>query len=76
MKTSVLTGIIQRLEAMVYANNSEPEVRRFELDGVEKCQVTYHADDKAFELSDSQRGTTYRFDDIDLVAIEIYELLG
>lgn len=76
MKSSVLIGIINRLEAMVNSSTDEPEVRRFELDGVEKCQVVYHASDDSFELNDRQRGTVYRFDDIDLVAIEIYELLG
>lgn len=71
---SVLSGIIQRLEVMTKA--TEIEVRRFELDGVEKCQVSYFPEEEAFELRDSERNTTYRFDDIDLVAIEIYELLG
>lgn len=75
MKSSVLTGIIQRLEAMIQSDQ-ENEVRRFELDGIEKCQVTYFPEEESFELKDSQRNTTYRFDDLDLVAIEIFELLG
>lgn len=75
MKSSVLTGIIQRLEVMIQSEQ-ESEVRRFEVDGEEKCQVTYFSEEEAFELKDSLRNTTYRFDDIDLVAIEIFELLG
>ena len=75
MKSSVLIGIIQRLEAMVNTDN-ETEVRRFELDGFEKCEVTYFGEEESFELKDSERNTSYRFDDIDLVAIEIFELLG
>lgn len=71
---SVLSGIIQRLEIMT--KSGELEVRRFEIDGIEKCHVTYYPEDQAFELYDSQRESTYRFDNLDLVAIEIYELLG
>jgi len=75
MKPSVLTGIIQRLEAMTNTAN-ETEVRRFELDGVEKCQVAYITESDAFEMTESETGTVFRFDDIDLVAIEIFDLLG
>lgn len=75
MKSSVLSGIIKRLEIMINSDN-ESEVRRFEVDGVEKCQVIFLPAEASFELKDSESNTTYRFDDIDLVAIEIYELLG
>lgn len=75
MKPSVLVGIIQRLEAMTNTD-SETEVRRFELEGVEKCQVAYLSESDSFEMTESSTGTVFRFDDIDLVAIEIYELLG
>ncbi len=75
MKASVLTGIIQRLETMAKATE-EPEVRRFELDGVEKCQVAYIPSEDAFEMTESSTGTIFRFDNVDLVAIEIFDLLG
>lgn len=75
MKASVLTGIIQRLVSMVSSEN-EVETRRFELDGVEKCIVTYSAELDSFELTDRETNSTYQFDDIDLVAIEIFELLA
>lgn len=75
MKSSVLQGIIQRLDAMTHTQN-EVEVRRFELDGVEKCQVAYVVESDSFEMTDSQSGATFQFDDIDLVAIEIFEMLG
>ena len=32
MKPSVLTGIIQRLEAMIKSQHEEKELRRFEVD--------------------------------------------
>lgn len=75
MKASVLTGIIQRLETMSKSTN-EIEVRRFELDGVEKCQVAYIPTEDAFEMTESATGTVFRFDNVDLVAIEIFDLLG
>ena len=75
MKASVLIGIIQRLEAMMNSGN-ESEVRRFEIEGVEKCQVTYLKDKDEFELKESDTGVTYQFDDVDLVAVEIFDLLG
>ena len=76
MKPSVLTGIIQRLEAMIKSQHEENEVRRFEVDGIEKCQVTYHNDNDTFTLYDSLNKTESQFDNLDLVAIEIYELLN
>lgn len=75
MKASVLTGIIQRLETMTKAED-EVEVRRFEVDGVEKCQVAYIPKEDAFEMTESETGTVFRFDNVDLVAIEIFDLLG
>ena len=63
MKSSVLNGIIQRLEAMTHTE-SDVEVRRFEIEG------------DTFELTDHQSGSVFQYDDIDLVAIEIFEMLG
>lgn len=76
MTTSVLIGIINRLEAMIQSDGDGPEVRRFEINGEERCQVTYDATDQSFELKDRVNDATYRFDNIDLVAVEIFELLG
>lgn len=74
MKSSVLNGIIQRLEAMTHTE-SEIEVRRFEVEGSERCQVTYIKESDMFELTETG-ASAFQYDDIDLVAIEIYELLG
>lgn len=75
MKHSQLGAILKRLEAMIDATDSEVQVRRFEREGNEKCIVTYdHAAD-TFELAEGGSQETYQFDDIDLVAIEIFELL-
>lgn len=75
MKPSVLSGIIQRLVSMTSSENNI-ETRRFEVDGVEKCVVTYLAEEDSFEMTDRENDITYQFDDIDLVAMEIYELLA
>ena len=75
MKSSVLNGIIQRLEAMTHTE-SDVEVRRFEIEGVEKCQVAYVKESDTFELTDYQSGSVFQYDDIDLLAIEIFEMLG
>ena len=75
MKSSVLNGIIQRLEAMTHTE-SDVEVRLFEIEGVEKCQVAYVKESDTFELTDHQSGSVFQYDDIDLVAIEIFEMLG
>ena len=75
MKSSQLVAIIKRLEAMTEATDNEIQVRRFERDGVEKCLVTYDSTSETFELTESGSSQVYQFDDVDLVAIEIYELL-
>ena len=75
---SKLLAIIKRLEAMMEAETQETQVRRFEADGVERCVITYHPQDNelgTFELTETATNQTYQFDDIDLVAMEIYELL-
>lgn len=74
MKPSQLSAIIRRLEVMM-DDNGEIEVRRFEKEGKERCVVKYDKDNKMFELEEHATDQTYQFDDLDLVAIEIYELL-
>lgn len=75
MKNSQLVAIIKRLEAMIEAQDSEVQIRRFEKEGVEKCIVSYSSTDDMFELTETATQQVYQFDDIDLVAMEIYELL-
>lgn len=75
MKHSQLVAIIRRLEAMTEATDNEIQVRRFEREGNERCIVTYDATNEMFELTESDTKQMYEFDDIDLVAMEIYELI-
>lgn len=75
MKNSKLIAIIKRLSAMVEANDTEVQVRRFENEGQERCIVTFGSSTEMFELTESGSQQVYQFDDIDLVALEIFELL-
>lgn len=75
MKNSKLVAILKRLDAMTEATDNEVQVRRFEKDGVEKCLVTYDSTTETFELTESDTQKIYQFDDIDFVAIEIFDLL-
>ncbi len=75
MQSSQLVAIIKRLEAMIEAQDNEVQVRRFEKDGVEKCIVTYDNTTETFELTESASDQPYQFDNIDIVAMEIYDLI-
>jgi len=76
MDPSSLRPIILRLEAMVQDQTDSKQVRRFEVDGVERLQVTYDHDRDIFILNDhSVDVEAQEFDDIDFVAMEIYELI-
>lgn len=74
MKSSQLKAIIERLEAMT-TDDSKIEVRRFEVAGEERCLVRYNRENESFELHDNTIDESFPFDDIDVVAIEIFELL-
>ncbi|WP_028124776.1 DUF1797 family protein [Eremococcus coleocola] len=74
MSRSALSYIIKRLEIMQLSESDE--LRRFEADDQEKCTVRWQAQTGLFILHDLDRDAYYYFDNLDLVAIEIYELLG
>ena len=75
MKSSQLVAIIHRLEAMQENTDSEVQVRRFEKEGQERCLISYDPKAETYELEEVSDHSVYQFDDIDLIAIEIYELL-
>lgn len=75
MTHSQLVAIIKRLEAMVESADNELQVRRFEKEGVEKCTVTYDKVTDTFELTETDTHQQYEFDNIDIVAMEIYDLI-
>ena len=50
--------------------------RRFERDGQERGFVTYDPATNTFELEELATQQKFDFDDIDLAAMEIYDLLN
>lgn len=75
METSKLRTIISRLEAMIKDQTGEIQVRRFEVDGEERATVTYDQAKKVFTVRDYSIDEELDFDNIDFVAMEIFELI-
>lgn len=76
---SRLQGILSRLKSLQEQGKvSETAQRVFEIEGEVKCQVSYFEKTETFELEVYQeKGKTlkYQFDNIDMIAIEIFELI-
>ncbi|MDR3156674.1 MAG: YkuJ family protein [Lactobacillales bacterium] len=72
---SQLKAIIDRLEAMMRSTDNEKQVRRFEKDGKLKAEITYDISTSIFILKYIDNDEVGEFDDLDLVAMEIYDLL-
>ncbi|GEN49020.1 YkuJ family protein [Ligilactobacillus pobuzihii] len=75
MENSQLVAIISRLDAMIKSAEDEVVSRRFEKEGEERGVVTYDPKENAFELEEISTKQKFQFDNIDLAAIEIYDLL-
>lgn len=76
MENSQLVAIIERLDAMLKADTNEVQSRRFEREGQERGFVTYDPATQTFELEELATHQKFDFDDIDLAAMEIYDLLN
>ena len=74
MENSQLVAIIERLDAMMKADTNEVQSRRFEREGQERGFVTYDPATQTFELEELATHQKFDFDDIDLAAMEIYEI--
>ena len=74
MENSQLVAIIERLDAMMKADTNEVQSRRFEREGQERGFVTYDPATQTFELEELATHQKFDFDDIDLAAMEIYDL--
>ncbi|AKP46677.1 MULTISPECIES: YkuJ family protein [Bacillus] len=76
---SQLLGIIQRLKSLQEGSETgEVQQRLFELNGKTICQVKYFPNKDTFELEvfdQDGKSKKYPFDDIDMTAIEIFDLL-
>lgn len=72
---SNLQKIIKRLDAMTLDNSSDHQVREFSQYGVPVCKVTYLRERSEFLIERYNPDHDLVFDNIDLVAIEIYDCL-
>lgn len=78
-KMSQLLGIITRLQNLQEnAESGEPFQRFFEVEGEKRCSVKYFDKSNTYELEVYQKGEkpqSYQFDNIDMIAMEIFDLL-
>ncbi len=75
MESSKLISIITRLDAMTKDQTDKLQVRRFEVDGIERAQVTYDHEKNLFTVIDHSIEEELTFDNIDFVAMEVFELV-
>ncbi|MGX5377761.1 YkuJ family protein [Ligilactobacillus sp. LYQ135] len=75
MDNSQLVAIISRLDAMMKAGGNDPQSRRFEKNGDERGVVTYNPANGTFMLEEVATKQRFEFDNIDLAALEIFDLL-
>ena len=76
MENSQLVAIIKRLDAMSNSEGNEVSSRRFEKDGEERGFVTFDPATETYTLEAIASKQKFEFDDIDLAAMEIYDLLN
>lgn len=75
MEESQLLIIIKRLNAMKRDRTSNRQKRIFEKFGIPVCEVTYIRSSDEFVFVRYRPHERFRFDEIDLVAIEIFNCL-
>lgn len=75
MESSELRNIISRLEAMTKDETDKIQIRRFDVDGVERAQVVYNQETKVFTVIDHSIDEELKFDNIDFVAMEVFDLV-
>lgn len=73
--TSDLKQILSRLRAMIDSTDGSVQTRRFDAFGIEALQVTYDQLTRIWIVQEHREIRQFQFDDIDLVAIEIYDVL-
>ncbi|AHF18545.1 hypothetical protein LMES_0329 [Leuconostoc mesenteroides KFRI-MG] len=73
--TSDLKQILSRLRAMIDSTDGSVQTRRFDAFGIEALQVTYDQLTRIWTVQEHREIRQFQFDDIDLVAIEIYDVL-
>lgn len=74
-RMSDLNQILNRLRAMIDSNDNQFQTRRFDAFGIEALRVEYDQLTKIWTIHEHREVRQFQFDDIDLVAIEIYDVL-
>lgn len=74
--TSELTTIVQRLQAMQMSTDRSLQERNFDLYGVNVVTVRYDQPSHLFALAEGRNQNQFAFDDLDALAVEIYERLS
>ncbi|MEX0380246.1 YkuJ family protein [Leuconostoc sp. MS02] len=72
---SDLNQILNRLRAMIDSNDNQYQTRRFDAFGIEALRVEYDQLTRIWTIHEHREVRQFQFDDIDLVAIEIYDIL-
>ncbi|MGM9891176.1 DUF1797 family protein [Limosilactobacillus sp.] len=72
---SQLLQIIRRLDAMQHDRSGRRQRRTFEQFGIPVCEVTYNRDTDEFIFVRFRPQERFRFDDLDLAAIEVFNSL-
>ncbi|KRM20329.1 hypothetical protein FC40_GL000131 [Ligilactobacillus hayakitensis DSM 18933 = JCM 14209] len=76
MENSQLVAIITRLDAMAKTESDEIQTRRFEKNGEERGLVQYDPATSTYTLEDMSTHQKFGYDDIDMAAMDIYDLLN
>ncbi|ETA73591.1 YkuJ family protein [Ligilactobacillus equi] len=76
MENSQLVAIISRLDTMMKAEGTDVQMRRFEKEGQERGLVSYNPETEMFTLEDIATKQRFEYDNIDLAALDIYDLLN
>ena len=74
-QASDLKQILARLRAMIDATDGQHQTRRFDAFGIEAIQVDYDQLTQIWTVHEHREVRQFQFDDIDLVAIEVYDVL-
>lgn len=75
MAISELKKIINRLEAMMLDETNNRQTRVFEQFGIPLCEVTYIHSSDEFVFLRYRPTERFRFDNLDLAAIEVFNCL-
>ena len=71
---SHLIAIIERLNSLIEAEDPKTTYN-FEKDGVVQVTISFDPEEQIFNIKYPKMKDTAVFDDIDLVAIEVFELI-